>query len=154
MKKLLALALTLVLMLALSACGETKGSGEPVAGGAVSDMPNTDRSTTETEQSQPADIELESWTVACVGTEKTFELTAEETAAISDIPNESNWIEDLAKCESDCVITTADGDVLYYHSACGTFNDNKNYRSLSTTEEEMALINSILNQYSELEIDD
>lgn len=95
------------------------------------------------------------WTIKIGYTdEEAKELSQEDIATISNILDNGKWIADLTKCESDCVITSADGDEFYYHSACGTFNDNKNYRSLSITEEEMALINSVLNQYGELEVDD
>lgn len=104
-------------------------------------------STIETEQSQPADMEAASGTVSRAGTEESYELTAEETAAIFDILHNGNWAGDLTKCESDYVMTTADGDAFYYHSACGTFNDNVNNRSLSVTDREKESIQAVLDQY-------
>lgn len=94
------------------------------------------------------------WTVKIGYSEETEkELSQKDAAALNDILNEENWIEDVTKCESDCVITTANGEIIYYHSSCGTFNDNRNYRSLSATEEETELINSIFSQYGELGTD-
>lgn len=146
MKKLPTFALTLAcVVLVLASCG-TAETGE------ASEVDNT------TVTKAPDDINvnsnIKSWTIKTGYTDEAAkELSQEDTAAISDVLSEGDWIDDLTKCEGDCVITTADGDVFYYHSACGTFNDNKNYRSLSTTEE-MALINSVLNQDGELETDD
>lgn len=111
------------------------------------DKEETAGSTIETEQSQSADLEAVTGTVSRMGTEETYELTAEETATISDILNTGNWVGALTKCESDCVITTADGDAFYYHSACGTLNDDVNNRSLSVTDHEKESINAVLSQY-------
>lgn len=61
MKKLLALFLVLICMFSLSACGKATGSGEPVAGGAVSDMPKVGNAPIdETEQTQQANYD-EMW---------------------------------------------------------------------------------------------
>lgn len=147
MKKLPAFALALAcVVLVLTSCGTAETGG-------ASEVNNA------TVTKAPDDINvnsnIKSWTIKTGYTDEAAkELSQEDTATISDVLSEGDWIDDLTKCEGDCVITTADGDVFYYHSACGTFNDNKNYRSLSTTEEEMALINSVLNQYCELETDD
>lgn len=86
--------------------------------------------------------------------EKIGELSQKDISTISDILNSGNWINDVTKCASDCVITTADGEVYNYHSTCGTFNDNRNQRSMAVTDEEMRMINSILVQYGELEAND
>lgn len=86
--------------------------------------------------------------------EEVRELTQEDMAAISDILDNGNWADGTTDCASDCVITTADGEVYDYHSTCGTFNDNRNQRSMVVTDEEMRMINSILVQYGELEAND
>lgn len=55
MKRVLALFLVLICMLSLVACDKATGSGEPVRGGDVSDMPEIDKNVfDETEQTQQA----------------------------------------------------------------------------------------------------
>lgn len=147
MKKLPAFALALTCVaLVLTSCGTAGTGGAPEA---------NNKTVTKAPDDINVNGNIKSWTIKMgYADEAAKELSQEDTAAISDVLSEGDWIDDLTKCESDCVITTADGDAFYYHSACGTFNDNKNARSLSTTEEEMALINSVLNQYCERETDD
>ena len=55
MKRVLALFLVLICMLSLVACDKATGSGEPVRGGDVSDMPEIDKNVfDETERIQQA----------------------------------------------------------------------------------------------------
>ena len=147
MKKLITLVLVLVFIVALTACGKPKDSGEPVVGGAVSDISNSSTGTTEIEQPQPGDIETASGTVSHVGTEKTYELTAEEIEQIIAIMENGSWnLDGTADCANDCKLII-NGRTYYYHSGCGTFNDNLNNQSLTTTDAEKESINAVLSQY-------
>lgn len=60
MKKMIALVLSLIFVLALVGCGKTTGSGEPTAGGA--NTPNIENNeVVEREQTQPAVADDEKW---------------------------------------------------------------------------------------------
>lgn len=153
MKKLMALGLALSIVCVLAGC---MNNGQPDAPATSTeetlevdtDAVSASRISGETDHDSGEHV----WTVKPNYTEgDPKELLQEETETISDILNSGNWINDVTKCASDCVITTADGEVFYYSSTCGTFNDKKNSRSRATTEEELAVVNGILSQYVELE---
>ncbi len=155
MKKLMALGLALSIVFVLSGCMNNEQPDAPATSTEEALKVDTDTvSAIRTSGETDNDGRDQVWTVKenYIDSDPK-ELLQEETATISDILNSGNWINDVTKCASDCVITTADGEVFYYHSACGTFNDNKNSRSRSTTEEELAVVNGILSQYVELESD-
>lgn len=151
MKKLAASFLILSIAVALSGCasdGQLDAPSVSMETASEGDTAGTIRSSGGTDNHGENQI----WTVKpnySDGDAK--ELLQEETETISDILNSSNWINDVTKCASDCVITTTDGEVFYYHSACGIFNDKSNSRSCATTEEELAVINGILSKYVVLE---
>lgn len=145
MKKLTAIFLILVFILALTACGVTKGSGEPVASKSTNTHSNIE--TANTELSQPANIETMSGTVSHVGTETAYELTAEEIQLFIDIIKNDNWnTNGTADCFSDCKLII-NGETYYYHSDCGTWNDNLNNQCLTVTDPEKETINTVLSQY-------
>lgn len=73
MKKLTAIVLTLIFILALTACGAPTGGGESVASGTISNIPNSNMDHTNTELSQSADFETMRGTVSRVGAEETYE---------------------------------------------------------------------------------
>lgn len=154
MKKLTALTLALTAMFILAGCMNNGQSGKPAA--SAGNTSNVNHATaTKTPDEMMNGSNNNAWTVKIGHTvEKVGELTQEDMAAISDILDHGNWADGTTDCASDCVITTADGEVYDYHSTCGTFNDNKNQRSMAVTDEEMRMINSILNQYGELEAND
>ena len=154
MKRLMTFVLVLAIVFALAECMRDGQADKPAASiGGTSEAENT--ALTNVPDEVVDNSANEAWTIKIGYTdEEEKELSQEDISTISNVLNKGNWIDDLTKCESDCVIKTADGDVFCYHSACGTFNDNKNCRSLSTTGEETALINSILKQYGELEVVD
>ena len=154
MKKLITLTLTVITLFVLAGCMNNGQSDKPAASaGNTSNVNNT--AATKTPDDAINDSGNNAWTVKIGHTvEKIGELSQKDISTISDILNSGNWINDVTKCASDCVITTADDEVYDYHSTCGTFNDNKNQRSMAVTDEEMRMINSILSQYGELEPDD
>ncbi len=76
-------------------------------------------------------------------------LSQEESSFVAEILCRNNWEEGTADCLSDMEFTM-DGQIFYYHSDCGTFNDNANQRSLSVSGEEKEKINAILKNYTEL----
>lgn len=82
MKRVLILFLVLICMLSLVACDKATGSGEPVTGGAVSDMPEVDKNVSgETEQTQQAIVESISGTITRIE-DKIYDLTGEEIKII------------------------------------------------------------------------
>ena len=148
MKRLLALFWILTCMLSLVACDKATGSEEPVAGGAVSDMPEVDKNVSgEAEQTQQAIIESISGTIARIDEDKAYNLNEEEVKIIADIIENGTWnTEGTAECANDCKLII-DERTYYYHSECGTFNDKENNQNLSVTVEKKESINVILAQY-------
>ena len=148
MKRLLALFWILTCMLSLVACDKATGSEEPVAGGAVSDMPEVDKNVSgEAEQTQQAIIESISGTIARIDEDKAYNLNEEEVKIIADIIENGSWnTEGTAECANDCKLII-DERTYYYHSECGTFNDKENNQNLSVTVEKKESINVILAHY-------
>ena len=71
----------------------------------------------------------------------------EEVKIIADIIEKGTWnTEGTAECANDCKLII-DERTYYYHSECGTFNDEKNNQNLPVTAEEKENINVILAQY-------
>ena len=148
MKRLLALFWILTCMLSLVACDKATGSEEPVAGGAVSDMPEVDKNVSgEAEQTQQAIIESISGTIARIDEDKAYNLNEEEVKIIADIIENGTWnTEGTAECANDCKLII-DERIYYYHSECGTFNDKENNQNLPVTAKEKENINVILAHY-------
>ena len=148
MKRLLALFWILTCMLSLVACDKATGSEEPVAGGAVSDMPEVDKNVSgEAEQTQQAIIESISGTIARIDEDKAYNLDEEEVKIIADIIENGSWnTEGTAECANDCKLII-DERTYYYHSECGTFNDKENNQNLPVTAKEKENINVILAHY-------
>lgn len=150
MKRLLALFWILTCMLSLVACDKATGSEEPVAGGAVSDMPEVDKNVSdETEKTQQAIVESISisGTITRIDEDKSYDLNEEEVKIIADIIENGTWnTEGTAECTNDCKLII-DERTYYYHSECGTFNDKENNQNLSVTAKEKESINVILAQY-------
>ena len=148
MKRLLALFWILTCMLSLVACDKATGSEEPVAGGAVSDMPEVDKNVSgEAEQTQQAIIESISGTITRIDEDKAYNLNEEEVKIIADIIENGSWnTEGTAECANDCKLII-DERTYYYHSECGTFNDKENNQNLPVTAKEKENINVILAHY-------
>ena len=148
MKRLLALFWILTCMLSLVACDKATGSEEPVAGGAVSDMPEVDKNVSgEAEQTQQAIIESISGTIARIDEDKAYNLNEEEVKIIAEIIENHTWnTEGTAECANDCKLII-DERTYYYHSECGTFNDKENNQNLPVTVKEKENINVILAHY-------
>ena len=148
MKRVLALFLVLICMLSVVACDKATGSGEPVRDGDVSDISEIDKNvSSETEQTQQAIVESISGTISHIDEDKIYDLTEEEVKIIADIIGNGTWnTEGTADCANDCKLII-DERTYYYHSECGTFNDEKNNQNLPVTAEEKESINVILAQY-------
>ena len=148
MKRVLALFLVLICMLSVVACDKATGSGEPVRDGDVSDISEIDKNvSSETEQTQQANVESISGTISYIDEDKIYDLTEEEVKIIADIIGNGTWnTEGTADCANDCKLII-DERTYYYHSECGTFNDEKNNQNLPVTAEEKESINVILAQY-------
>lgn len=153
MKKLMALTLALTTMFVLAGCMNNGQSEELAASaGNTSNVNNT--TATKTPDEMINDSNNNAWTVKIGHTDDAKALSQKDISTISDILDNGNWADGTTDCASDYVITTADGEVYNYHSTCGTFNNNKNQRSMAATDEEMKMVNSIFMQYGELEAND
>ena len=148
MKRVLTLFLVLICMLSVVACDKATGSGEPVRDGDVSDISEIDKNvSSETEQTQQANVESISGTISHIDEDKICDLTEEEVKIIADIIGNGTWnTEGTADCANDCKLII-DERTYYYHSECGTFNDKANNQNLPVTAEEKESINAILAQY-------
>ena len=148
MKRVLTLFLVLICMLSVVACDKATGSGESVRDGDVSDISEIDKNvSSETEQTQQAIVESISGTITRTEEDKIYDLTEEEVKIIADIIGNGTWnTEGTADCANDCKLII-DERTYYYHSECGTFNDEKNNQNLPVTAEEKENINAILAQY-------
>lgn len=72
------------------------------------------------------------------------ELTANEASAIVGILENAEWSEGAtADCLNDYSVEIS-GKKIYYHSECGTFNDNEGNRSFTVSENQRVYINSLL----------
>ena len=119
MKRVLVLFGVLIFMLPFVACDKATGSEAPVTSGII----------TRTEE------------------DKIYDLTEEEVKIIADVIENGTWnTEGTAECANDCKLII-DERTYYYHSECGTFNDEKNNQNLPVTAEEKESINAILAQY-------
>ena len=148
MKRVLTLFLVLICMLSVVACDKATGSGEPVRDGDVSDISEIDKNvSSETEQTQQANVESIIGTISHIDEDKICDLTEEEVKIIADIIGNGTWnTEGTAECANDCKLII-DERTYYYHSECGTFNDKENNQNLPVTAEEKESINAILAQY-------
>lgn len=108
---------------------------------------NSNTGTAETEPSQSEDTETASGIVSHVGADKTYRLDAEEIEQIAGIIENGDWnTEGTADCSNDYELTINEA-TYYYHSECGTLNDNLNNRCLTVTDTEKENINAVLSQY-------
>ena len=122
-----------VLLWALAACGEAGGAATPPPPSAAGTGP-----------SQPADSAPVSGIVCRIGTQTTYALTPEETQAIAAILDQGSWNPaGTADCINDYQFTI-NRNTYFYHSECGTFQDDRNNRSLTATGTEKERINGIL----------
>ena len=145
MKRVLTLFLVLICMLSVVACDKATGSGEPVRDDDVSEIDKNVSS--ETEQTQQANVESIIGTISHIDEDKICDLTEEEVKIIADIIGNGTWnTEGTADCANDCKLII-DERTYYYHSECGTFNDEKNNQNLPVMAEEKENINAILAQY-------
>ena len=71
-------------------------------------------------------------------------ISAEDSRSIKEIIDSCKWYIGTADCYNDFVFIRADGTEIYYHSDCGTFNDNSLNRSYKLLDEQKAYINEYL----------
>lgn len=71
-------------------------------------------------------------------------ISAEDSRSIKEIIDSCKWYIGTADCYNDFVFIRADGTEIYYHSDCGTFNDNSLDRSYKLLDEQKAYINEYL----------
>ena len=84
MKRVLVLFGVLICMLSFVACDKATGSGEPVRDGDVSDISEIDKNvSSETEQTQQANVESISGTISHIDEDKICDLTEEEVKIIA-----------------------------------------------------------------------
>ncbi|MBR3909502.1 MAG: hypothetical protein IKJ50_07275 [Clostridia bacterium] len=74
---------------------------------------------------------------------QTYELNSEDKQYITDILNNTSWVNSLTNCGSDFVFYIQKQEIQY-HSECGTFKDCTNQRSITVLKEQRKFINAIL----------
>lgn len=74
-------------------------------------------------------------------------LSYEDTAALLELLETAEWMNDSTKCESDCVLEYND-QVIYYHSDCGSFNAQNH--CLVLTGPQKTKVNDLLSAYISL----
>lgn len=74
-----------------------------------------------------------------------FDLSEVNTKAILQILNTGSWMPDATDCASDYALTF-DGRTIYYHSDCGTFNEQleQGHQSLRLSDAEQETMNRII----------
>ena len=104
-------------------------------------------SETPTVETKPVKV-TESWTVRKKYEDGTYsnpvELSAEETSIIKNYCYGCKYEIGTADCMNDYEFTLKNGEKIYYHSECGTFNDNGNELSYKTLDYMRTEINNIL----------
>ena len=71
-------------------------------------------------------------------------LTAEESKMVYDFISGCKYELGTADCLNDFAFVRDDGSVIYYHSDCGTFNDNANELSYRTLDWQKEKVNELL----------
>lgn len=144
MKRMIALALSL----ALSLCACSTSSQIPTLGEIVENGAEIEHITvTSLEEGSSADDEQQTAPAVQVtqlgGSD--FELSAEDAETVLQILDTGSWIPDANKCDSDYVVTLQ-GRTLYYHSDCGTFNEQleQSNQSLRLSDAERETVNRII----------
>lgn len=83
-------------------------------------------------------------------TSQTVALSGKDTQKIKKLWEEGVWEDGTSDCFNNCVISIGDKTV-YYHSDCGTFNDNVREKNLTLNEKRKSEINTLLSRYIELD---
>lgn len=157
MKRYFTLMLALVFVLSMAGCAAPSGAqsaNEPDAEAPCSvnpgNTPTANHLDTETPggaSSGSRDI-LITYNGADTGE---FYLTAEEAQLIRLLLEGGGWTDGLTDCATD-VLLSASGQLLGYHSDCGTFVDRENDRSMTLEEEDRMAVNEIFERYMTLGI--
>ncbi len=88
--------------------------------------------------------------VTDISSGESYLLSENDGATISDILENGVWnTEGTADCLNNIELVI-NGETYYYHSDCGTFNDNKNQRSLTIGTDTKEMINTLLEEYISL----
>lgn len=85
--------------------------------------------------------------VSRVESDDPIPLFPEDAAWLLELLKNAEWMNDSTKCEPDCRLTY-DGQTIYYHSDCGSFNVQKHCLILS--EPQKAEVNALLSAYISL----
>ena len=127
--------------------GQSNFGEESIINQTESSPSNSSTGTAETEPSQSEGTETVSGTVSHVGADETYTLNPGEIEQITGIIENGDWnTEGTADCSNNYKLTINEA-TNYYHSECGTLNDNLNNRYLTVTDAEKENINAVLSQY-------
>ncbi len=75
-----------------------------------------------------------------------YGLLPEQEAEILAIVQSGEWKKGTADCFNDCFLII-NGNIVNYHSDCGTINDESNEMHMTLTENDKESLNAILEQY-------
>ena len=70
-------------------------------------------------------------------------LTEDAQKTILSMLNKGQWKNDITDCWCDFKFTTKNA-TIWYHSACGTFNDIPHHRSMHLSDADKEIINTLL----------
>lgn len=71
-------------------------------------------------------------------------LNLEESAVVESFIIRQDWEEEVAECLNDVEFVLNDSRVVYYHTGCGTFNDNANNKHLTLNVSEREVLYEII----------
>jgi hypothetical protein len=75
--------------------------------------------------------------------ENIYSLTADEANTIKALLDNREWTSETGECINDFVLNV-NGNEFYYHSDCGTFNDNKYKQHCTLSEDDKEVVDTIL----------
>ena len=160
MKKILFMVLCLVIVFALVGCGQTQTGSAMVS---TNDSQSEEAEQPQAPVSEPLDKEEKSedtmdnsqiveqpemfWEVCQVNTNSISEairISSEDSRKVSDIIASCKCQLGGAACANDYAFVRDDGSIIYYHSDCGSFNDNVANCSYQTLDKQKTWINNML----------
>lgn len=141
MKKRILTVLCLVLAIVAAGCARQSKNNQAREKADDKSGKSVEICTSSEEQLQNAGA----WKVSTVDDgSKAVYLSAEDSKTIKDYIASCKYELGTADCLNDYMFIRDDGSIIYYHSECGTFNDNENELSYKLLGEQQAWVNDLL----------
>lgn len=74
-------------------------------------------------------------------------LSVQESKKVKDIIDSCKYEIETSGCDNDFQFIKEDGNMIYYHSECGTFNDIENNKSYALLDGQKECIGTLLSKY-------